>query len=84
MEALLEARKGKNLTPQAAHDAVVNDVNMFGVMMVAMGDASGMVSGSIHTTAATIRPAMQVRRLATGWLGQQLPRLSLCPAAGVF
>lgn len=60
VEALLEARKGKNLTKDAALDAVTGDVNMFGVMMVAMGDAGGMVSGSIHTTAATIRPAMQV------------------------
>eukprot|EP00878_Enallax_costatus_P009319 GHUV01009739.1.p1 GENE.GHUV01009739.1~~GHUV01009739.1.p1 ORF type:complete len:586 (+),score=159.89 GHUV01009739.1:322-2079(+) len=58
--ALLEARKGKNMTEEAARDAVANDVNMFGVMMVHAGDAQGMVSGSIHTTAATIRPAMQV------------------------
>jgi len=60
VKALLEARKGKNMTQDVALDAVTNDVNMFGVMMVAMGDAGGMVSGSIHTTAATIRPAMQV------------------------
>lgn len=60
VERLLEARKGKNLTPEAAYDAVTNDVNMFGVMMVAAGEAAGMVSGAIHTTAATIRPAMQV------------------------
>ncbi len=40
---------------------VANDPNMFGVMMVRVGDADGMVSGAIHTTAATIRPAMQVR-----------------------
>lgn len=60
VKALLEARKGKNLTYDTAVDAVTNDPNMFGVMMVAMGDAGGMVSGSIHTTAATIRPAMQV------------------------
>lgn len=60
VEALLEVRKGKNLTRDTAIDAVTGDVNMFGVMMVAMGDAGGMVSGSIHTTAATIRPAMQV------------------------
>jgi hypothetical protein len=40
---------------------------MFGVMMVAMGDAAGMVSGSIHTTAATIRPAMQVSVLKPLW-----------------
>ncbi len=57
---LLEARRGKNITPETARDALANDVNMFGVMMVASGDAAGMVSGSIHTTAATIRPAMQV------------------------
>lgn len=60
VDALLEARKGKNMTRDVAVDAVTNDVNMFGVMMVALGDAGGMVSGSIHTTAATIRPAMQV------------------------
>ncbi len=40
---------------------IQNDINMFGVMMVACGDADGMVSGAMHTTAATIRPAMQVR-----------------------
>jgi phosphate acetyltransferase len=39
---------------------VLNDANMFGVMMVHCGDADGMVSGAIHTTAATVRPAMQV------------------------
>jgi phosphotransacetylase len=39
---------------------VKGDVNTFGVMMVATGDAEGMVSGAVHTTAATIRPAMQV------------------------
>jgi phosphotransacetylase len=60
VERLLEARKGKNLTSEVAYDAVTNDVNMFGVMMVAAGEAAGMVSGAIHTTAATIRPAMQV------------------------
>ena len=32
----------------------------YGVMMVHCGDADGMVSGAIHTTAATVRPAMQV------------------------
>ncbi len=41
-------------------------MNMFGVMMVACGDADGMVSGAMHTTAATIRPAMQVRARGGG------------------
>lgn len=49
------------LSPQVAADLVANDVNMYGVMMVHTGDADGMVSGAIHTTASTIRPALQVR-----------------------
>ncbi|GBF96450.1 ferredoxin-dependent glutamate synthase [Raphidocelis subcapitata] len=43
-----------------ADSEIRGDCNSFGVMMVALGDADGMVSGAIHTTAATIRPAMQV------------------------
>lgn len=35
---------------------------MFGTMMVKMGDAEGMVSGAVSTTAATIRPALQLLR----------------------
>lgn len=37
-----------------------HDINMFGCMMVEAGDVDGMVSGARHTTAATIKPAMQV------------------------
>jgi phosphotransacetylase len=39
---------------------LVNDVNYFGTCMVASGDADGMVSGAIHTTADTVRPALQL------------------------
>lgn len=46
--------------PQNKFEKVRGDVNTFGVMMVATGDADGMVSGAAHTTAATVRPAMQV------------------------
>ena len=38
------------------------DANYFGTIMVALGDADGMVSGATHTTAATIRPGLQVRQ----------------------
>lgn len=62
VDALMAARAKKGLARDAAIDMLRNDVNMFGVMMVAAGDADGMVSGACHTTAATIRPAMQV-----GW-----------------
>ncbi|KAL6745739.1 phosphate acetyl/butaryl transferase-domain-containing protein [Haematococcus lacustris] len=60
VDALCEARKKKGLVRDAALDQVKNDVNMFGVLMVHCGDVDGMVSGALHTTAATIRPAMQV------------------------
>lgn len=45
-------------------DVLTHDVNYFGTMMVAAGDADGMVSGAINTTAATIRPGMQVLKPA--------------------
>ncbi|MFC0624072.1 phosphate acetyltransferase [Kribbella deserti] len=45
---------------------VVKDVSYFGTMMVQMGLADGMVSGSIHTTAHTIRPALEVVKTLPG------------------
>lgn len=66
IEVLYEARRAKNLSHDAAHDLVLNDINMFGVLMVQQGDADGMVSGAIHTTAATVRPAMQVLKASGG------------------
>lgn len=64
-EALVEARKHKGMTFDIAYDQVV-DVNYFGTMMVELGDADGMVSGATHTTAQTIRPALQVIRTEPG------------------
>jgi phosphate acetyltransferase len=57
--AALRAHKGVGL--ELAHD-VVADVNYFGTLMVLDGFADGMVSGSVHSTAATIRPAFEVIR----------------------
>lgn len=62
--ALVEARKKKGMTRSSAIDQL-KDVNYFGTMMVKCGDADGMVSGAAHTTAATIRPGLQVRLLNT-------------------
>jgi phosphate acetyltransferase len=59
--ARLRAHKG--VTLDAARD-IVADVSYFGTMMVLMGLADGMVSGSVHTTAHTIRPAFEVVRTA--------------------
>ncbi|MFF7129962.1 phosphate acetyltransferase [Streptomyces sp. NPDC008240] len=55
--SLLRAPKG--VTVELAYD-VVSDVNYFGTLMVQEGLADGMVSGSVHSTAATIRPAFEI------------------------
>lgn len=57
--ALVERRNGK-MTVEEARKVLAEDVNYFGVMMVYMGKVQGMVSGAIHTTAATVRPALQI------------------------
>lgn len=57
-DMLVEIRKSKGLTKEAALDQL-SDMNMFGTMMVRAGDADGMVSGAMCTTANTIRPALQ-------------------------
>ena len=44
----------------------MTDVSYFGTMMVHNGDAGGMVSGAVHTTADTIRPALQIIRTRPG------------------
>jgi phosphate acetyltransferase len=58
-------RKSKNLTMEAARDLMV-DVSYFGTMMVYKGDADGMVSGALHTTQHTIRPALQFVKTKPG------------------
>lgn len=62
--AFLEVRKGKS-TPEQA-DTLLKDVNYFGVMLVHMGLADGMVSGAIHSTADTVRPALQIIKTKPG------------------
>ncbi|MCY7065700.1 phosphate acetyltransferase, partial [Streptococcus oralis] len=56
---LVERRKGK-MTEEDARKILLEDVNYFGVMLVHMGYVDGMVSGAIHSTAATVRPALQI------------------------
>jgi len=52
-------RKHKGLTYELASDAMAH-VNYFATMMVQLGYADGMVSGAIHSTSDTIRPALQI------------------------
>ncbi|WP_327234428.1 phosphate acetyltransferase [Streptomyces sp. NBC_01317] len=58
-ERYAELRAHKGVTVELAYD-VVADVNYFGTLMVEEGLADGMVSGCVHSTAATIRPAFEI------------------------
>lgn len=60
-----EMRKAKGLTEEMARDQMLSPT-YFGTMMVQLGHASGMVSGSITTTQETIRPALQIIKTKPG------------------
>ncbi|MEN8789766.1 MAG: phosphate acetyltransferase [Flavobacteriaceae bacterium] len=57
-QTLYELRKHKKVNPTMARD-LMTDISYFGSMMVYKGHADGMVSGAVHTTQHTIRPALQ-------------------------
>ncbi|MFE4372463.1 phosphate acetyltransferase [Streptomyces sp. NPDC056835] len=63
-ERYAELRAHKGVSVELAYD-VVADVNYFGTLMVGEGLADGMVSGSVHSTAATIRPAFEIIKTRT-------------------
>jgi len=60
-----ELRKAKGETPEQARE-IIKDSVYWGVMMVKMGAADGMVSGAIHSTADTVRPALQILKTKPG------------------
>ena len=63
--ALYEIRKNKGVT-QADAENLCLDPMYYGIMMVKMGDADGMVSGACHSTADTLRPCLQILKTAPG------------------
>jgi phosphate acetyltransferase len=65
VDTLHELRKAKNVNLEMARD-MMTDVSYFGTMMVYKGDADGMVSGAVHTTQHTIRPALQFVKTKPG------------------
>ncbi|MFB9844916.1 phosphate acetyltransferase [Mucilaginibacter ginsenosidivorans] len=65
VNTLYELRKSKNVTLEMARD-LMTDVSYFGTMMVYKGHADGMVSGAVHTTLHTIRPALQFIKTKPG------------------
>lgn len=64
-DELVRLRGHKGVTPQSAYDTVTS-VSTFGTMLVHLGLVGGMVSGAAHTTADTIRPALQIIRTTPG------------------
>lgn len=64
-EKLYELRKAKGMTLEEAKEKVLDEV-YFGMMMVKCEDADGLVSGAIHSTSDTLRPALQILKTVPG------------------
>ena len=59
VKAFYELRKNKGITEEKAKEILKKEI-YFGMMMVKCGDADGLVSGPCHSTADTLRPALQI------------------------
>ncbi len=64
VDLLVDLRKSKGMTPEKAKELLTKDYPYFGVTMVKAGDADGMVSGAVHSTADTLRPSLQILKTA--------------------
>lgn len=64
VEAFVERRKGKHTKEEA--QKILKSANYFGTMLVYTGKASGLVSGAIHSTGDTVRPALQIIKTKEG------------------
>jgi phosphate acetyltransferase len=62
---LVEMRKNKGLTPKDAADLLDDNV-WLGTAMLALAEVDGLVSGAVHSTANTIRPALQIIKTRPG------------------
>ena len=63
---LVELRQKKGMTEEQAREILLTNYLYYGVMMVKMGDADGMVSGACHSTADTLRPCLQILKTKPG------------------
>ena len=62
---LVERRKHKGMTPALAEETLEDNV-WLGTMMLELGEVDGLVSGAVHSTANTIRPALQIIKTRPG------------------
>ena len=63
VDPLVQARRAKGMTEDRAATELQDSI-MIGTMMMHLGEADGLVSGAVHTTAHTIRPALQIIKTA--------------------
>ena len=63
---LVELRQAKGMTEEKARETLLNDYPTYGIMMLKMGDADGLVSGACHSTADILRPALQILKTKPG------------------
>ena len=66
VNVLYQTRKSKGMTQEKAREILLNDYLTFGIVMVKNNDADGMVAGACHSTAETLRPALQILKTAPG------------------
>lgn len=66
IDKFVELRKSKGMTEEKAREILLSQYPYYGVMMVKMGDADGMVSGACHSTADTLRPCLQILKTKPG------------------
>lgn len=64
IEQLVELRKNKGMTKEEAESLILNDYMYYACMLVKMGLADGVVSGACHSSANTLRPALQIIKTA--------------------
>ena len=76
--ALFELRKAKGLDEDGAAKLVL-DPMYYGMMMVKMGDADGLVSGAVHSTGDMLRPALQIVKTRPGMKLVSSSFLMECP-----
>lgn len=63
---LVELRKSKGMTKEEAEKLLLNEYMYYACMMVKAGDADGVVSGACHSTANTLKPALQIIKTKPG------------------
>ena len=66
VDLLVELRKKKGMTPEEARHLLTSDFMFYACMMAKTGEADGVVSGACHSTANTLRPALQIIKTKPG------------------